>query len=234
MPTESKPTPIAQSLRATLVQGREFGAKPTLTAGASQIWIMRARTVLGRIYGENADEVDALCPRQNSDPVDMTPQTKVTSRLASIERFAAFIALPQDASKVFLGHGRSAEWLKLRIFFSEELSLACDEFNLESTAGLQTATRIDSMLASARMAFLVLTAEDRHADNTLHARENVIHEVGLFQAKLGSRRAIVLLEQGCRRFSNLDGLTTINFPQNDVMARSEEIRNVLRREGLLA
>ena len=26
-----------------------------------------------------------------------------------------------------------------------------------------------------------MTAEDEHADGTKHARENVIHEVGLFQ-----------------------------------------------------
>jgi hypothetical protein len=46
-------------------------------------------------------------------------------------------------------------------------------------------------------------------------------------------RAIVLLENGCERFSNLDGLTTINFPANDLLARSEDIRGVLRREQVL-
>ena len=89
------------------------------------------------------------------------------------------------------------------------------------------------MLASARMAFLVMTAEDQHVDGTKHARPNVIHEIGLFQAALGARRAIVLLEHGCSRFSNLDGLTTINFPNNDIMARTEEVRGVLARERLL-
>jgi predicted nucleotide-binding protein len=89
------------------------------------------------------------------------------------------------------------------------------------------------MLNTARMAFLVLTGEDQHVDGSMHARENVIHEVGLFQAKLGPTRAIVLLERGCSRFSNLDGLTTIDFPPNDIMARSEEIRGVLTREHVL-
>ena len=80
------------------------------------------------------------------------------------------------------------------------------------------------------MAFLVMTAEDEHADGTRHARQNVVHEIGLFQAALGWRRAIVMLENGCSRFSNLDGLTTIDFPSGDIMARSEEIRGVLTRE----
>jgi predicted nucleotide-binding protein len=78
-----------------------------------------------------------------------------------------------------------------------------------------------------------MTAEDEYADGTLHARENVIHEIGLFQAKLGAERAIVMLEGGCSRFSNLDGLTTINFPRGDLLARSEDIRRVMHRERAL-
>jgi hypothetical protein len=80
----------------------------------------------------------------------------------------------------------------------------------------------------------VMTAEDAHADGTGHARENVVHEAGLFQGKLGFNRAIILLEEGCEEFSNIEGLTHIRFPKGDVTARFEEIRRVLEREGLLA
>ena len=233
MSDQSKPTPIFPLLQAVLAQGSELIAKPTLVAGASQFWIMRARAVLVRIYDENSAEVEFWCPHHSSDPVDMSPQNKVASRLPQLERLARIIAPRLEATKIFIGHGRSAEWLKLRIFFSQTLGIPCDEFNIEPTAGLQTAHRIESMLASARMAFLVMTAEDQHADGTSHARENVVHEVGLFQATLGSRRAIVMLENGCSRFSNLDGLTTINFSPGDIMARSEEIRGVLTRERFL-
>lgn len=230
MSIDTKPKPIALHLQDVLAQGRELAAKPGLTIGGSQMWIMRARALLGRTYGENTAEVESWCPRQNTDPSTMTPQEKVASRLPQLERFAALLAVPGGTAKIFIGHGCSAEWLKLSIFLSQTLGLPCDEFNIESSAGLQTAFRIDAMLSSARMAFLVMTADDRHADSTLHARENVIHEVGLFQAKLGPKRAIVLLEDGCSRFSNLDGLTTINFPPGDIIARSEEIRGVLARE----
>lgn len=233
MSTESKPLPVVHHLQSVIAQGRELSAKPALAVGGSQVWIMRARSVLARIYGENTAEVDFWCPRQNVDPAQMTPQNRITSRLPHLERFAAVIAAPHDAAKVFIGHGRSTEWLRLRIFLSQTLALPCDEFNIEPTAGLQTASRIERMLTSARMAFLVMTAEDSHGDGTVHARENVIHELGLFQAKLGPSRAIVMLENGCSRFSNLDGLTTINFPRGDIMARSEEIRGVLTRERIL-
>ena len=163
----------------------------------------------------------------------MTGRDRVLSRLPQLERLSHLLVAPRTATKVFIGHGNSTEWLNLRIFLSETLGLSCDEFNIEPTAGLQTAYRIETMLASARMAFLVMTAEDQHKDGTVHARQNVVHEIGLFQARLGQHRAIVMLENGCSRFSNLDGLTTINFPSRDLMARSEEIRRVLVRERML-
>lgn len=89
------------------------------------------------------------------------------------------------------------------------------------------------MLDNAAFAFLVMTAEDEHIDQTLHARENVIHEIGLFQGRLGFRKAIILLEEGCREFSNITGLTQIRFPKGNIKAQFEEIRRVLERERVV-
>ena len=61
---------------------------------------------------------------------------------------------------------------------------------------------------------------------------NVIHEVGLFQAKLGLKKAIVLLEEGCEKFSNLHGVVEIRFPKGAIRATFEEIREVIEREGI--
>lgn len=233
MSTDPSPTPAVELLQKAVDKGREFVSRPGLSRDSSGLWIMQARAALARLYGRDTSEVDFWCPKPANEPATLDPRARVLTRLPALERVLGALTISAPADKIFIGHGRSAEWLKLRIFISETLALPCDEFNIEPTAGLQTGTRIETMLNSARMAFLVLTAEDRHADESMHARENVIHEVGLFQAKLGSTRAIVLLEHGCKRFSNLDGLTTINFPGNDLMARSEDIRGVLRREQIL-
>jgi predicted nucleotide-binding protein len=88
------------------------------------------------------------------------------------------------------------------------------------------------MLNEASFAFLVLTAEDEKEDGTKHARENVIHELGLFQGRLGFRRAIILLEDGCQEFSNIHRLTQIRFPAGRIDVAFEEIRRVLEREGM--
>ena len=134
---------------------------------------------------------------------------------------------------VFLGHGHSQIWRELKEFLTERLSLEVDEFNMVSTAGIPVSTRLEAMLESAGFAFLVMTAEDEQSDGRFRARENVVHEAGLFQGRLGFRKAIVLLEEGCEEFSNIHGIGQIRFPKGDIGAASEKIRQVLEREGLL-
>jgi predicted nucleotide-binding protein len=143
------------------------------------------------------------------------------------------ISTAADDGKIFIGHGRSAAWRDLKDLLRERLALSPVEFNMEPSAGMTTTERLQEMLDAAAFAFLVLTGEDQHADGAHHARENVIHEAGLFQGRLGFRRAIILLEDGCIEFSNIYGLGQIRFPKGNIMAKSEEIREVLEREGLL-
>lgn len=134
---------------------------------------------------------------------------------------------------VFIGHGRSQDWRELSAFIGDRLKLKWDEFNRESAAGLSIKERLESMLGQANFAFLIMTAEDEHTDNTLHARENVIHEIGLFQGRLGFNRAIILLEEGCQEFSNVHGIGQIRYPKGYIKSTYEELRGVLEREGVL-
>lgn len=134
---------------------------------------------------------------------------------------------------VFIGHGRSEDWRQLGSFLQDRLNLNWDEFNRESTAGITIKERLDSMLSNANFAFLIMTAEDQFTDNTVHARENVIHEIGLFQGRLGFNRAIVLLEEGCQEFSNIHGIGQIRYPRGYIKATFEDVRSVLEREGVL-
>jgi hypothetical protein len=135
---------------------------------------------------------------------------------------------------IFIGHGRSPVWLQLKDFLAGRLHFDCDEFNAIPVAGRTTVARLQEMLELAWFAFLVMTGEDVHVDGDAHARENVVHEAGLFQGRLGFERAIILLEDGCAEFSNIDGLTTIRFPKGDISPAFEEIRRVLERETATA
>lgn len=135
-------------------------------------------------------------------------------------------------TNIFIGHGRSAVWRELKDFIEDRLHLPVDEFNSVPVAGITTIARLSELLDAAAFAFLIMTAEDEQADGKMRARENVVHEVGLFQGRIGFSRAIVLIEDGCKEFSNVHGLGQIRFPKGNIGAKFEEIRAVLEREKL--
>lgn len=143
------------------------------------------------------------------------------------------IAASRLGTNVFIGHGRSMVWRDLKDFVKERLKLPHDEFNRVPVAGITNITRLSEMLDAAAVAFIIMTAEDEAKDGKVRARMNVIHEVGLFQGRLGFNKAIVLLEEGCEEFSNIQGLGQIRFPKGNIKEVFEDIRQVLEREGLL-
>jgi predicted nucleotide-binding protein len=129
--------------------------------------------------------------------------------------------------KIFIGHGHSLVWHELQNFLQNRLQLKTDEFNRVPTAGVTISSRLEEMLKDATFAFLILTAEDEQPDGTFRPRENVIHEAGLFQGKLGFDKAILLLEETCEKFSNAAGLVHISFSPGNIKATFEQVREVL-------
>ena len=139
----------------------------------------------------------------------------------------------KENKKIFIGHGGSDIWKVLRDFIVDTLELEYEEFDRVSAAGEFIGNRLEEMLDKSCMAFLVMTGEDVQADGSLHARENVIHEIGFFQGRLGFKRAIVLLEEGCQEFSNIRGIGQIRFPKGDMRTVFEGILKVLKRESIV-
>ncbi len=157
---------------------------------------------------------------------------QAASYLVKQERYAR--RKQEIGTNVFIGHGRFSVWKDLKDFIQDRLVLPWDEFNRVPVAGITNIARLSQMLDDAAIAFIVMTAEDEQADGKMRARENVVHEAGLFQGKLGFTKAIVLLEEGCEEFSNIQGLGQIRFPKGNIKAVFEDIRRVLEREGLVA
>ena len=137
------------------------------------------------------------------------------------------------APKVFIGHGHSSEWRKLSMFLHNDHDLSVIEFNSSSAVGISTPDHLQDMLNHAHFAFLILTGEDEQTTGELNPRLNVVHEAGLFQGRLGFRKAILLLEEGCQDFSNVRGLTHIPFPKGKIETQFHEATRVLKREGLV-
>jgi len=137
------------------------------------------------------------------------------------------------AEHVFIGHGRSGEWRKLRQLLKDDFDLEIEEFDNTPAAGYSVKERLQSMMDNAKFAFIILTAEDEQADETYRARQNVIHEVGLFQGRLGFENAIVLLEDGCEKFTNNDGIVHMAFPPGQLENTFYNIQKLLKQRGVI-
>jgi predicted nucleotide-binding protein len=217
-----EPISVTQALRAQLPSGQ----------------------VAVRDPGVNLEMVGAPHQEILARVIAIRSSFKACANLATLARQAAsHIARLIDArstkgvrvgGNVFIGHGRSLLWRVLKDFIQDELGLPCDEFNRVPVAGKTTVARLQEMLGQAAFSFLILTAEDERVDGKVTARENVIHETGLFQGRLGFERAIIMLEEGCNEFSNIQGLTQLHFDSGKIEGQFEEVRRVLRREGLIA
>ncbi len=103
-------------------------------------------------------------------------------------------------------------------------------YEVGARAGHTIRDILEEMLKSSSFAVLVMTGEDEGSDGERRARQNVIHELGLFQGRLGFARAIVLLEDGTEEFSNLHGIQQIRFGRGNIKETFGEVVATLRRE----
>jgi hypothetical protein len=131
---------------------------------------------------------------------------------------------------VFIGHGRSADWRDIKDHLRDSHHYAIEAYEVGSRAGHSIRDVLASMLEASSFALLVMTAEDESAEGDARARQNVVHEAGLFQGKLGFNRAIAVVESGVEVFSNLDGVQQIRYDKGNVKATFGEILATLRRE----
>lgn len=133
-------------------------------------------------------------------------------------------------TKVFIGHGQNSQWRDLKDHLHEKQGLDVEAYELGARAGLTIRDVLNDMLASSSFAVLVLTGEDTDAEGRIHARENVVHELGLFQGRLGWRKAVALLEEGVAEFSNIHGLNQIRFRKGNVQETFGEVLATIKRE----
>jgi hypothetical protein len=137
---------------------------------------------------------------------------------------------PNPAPVIFIGHGHSPLWLTLKDHLREQHDYEVVAYETGARSGHEVRDILSKLAAQASFALLVLTAEDEHVDGSMHARENVIHETGLFQGCLGFHRAIILLEDGASEFSNINGIQQIRFSKDNIKETFGDVLATLRRE----
>jgi hypothetical protein len=152
-------------------------------------------------------------------------------QLGSIEEILAYvrdfvIRKPRSTpSSIFVGHGRLSDREKVRDHLAQ-LGLQVEEFNAAPTAGMTTVQRLTQMLNKVCFAILMMTAVDVQADGQTNTRQNVVHEIGLFQGRLGFEKSIILKQTGVNGLSNISGPTYISYKKGRIEEAFQHIENV--------
>ena len=124
-----------------------------------------------------------------------------------------FEPTPQVKEKpvVFIGHGGSSQWRDLKDHLQDKHNIKVEAYETGARAGHTIRDILEEMANNSTFALLIMTAEDEQESGQLRARQNVIHEIGLFQGKLGFSRAVVLMENSAEEFSNIAGVQQIRY-----------------------
>lgn len=188
------------------------------------------------LYGSGFD-LSVRTNLRSTDVLVLAPTRPMIERVFDVfEKAASSSRLPPLPKKqslkpsVFIGHGRSPTWRDLKDHLQDKHAIKVVAFETGARAGHSVRDVLEELVAASTFAVLVLTAEDEQVDGAMRARQNVIHEAGLFQGKLGFPRAIMLVEEGTESFSNVAGIQEIRFNRGNIRETFGEVLAVLHRE----
>jgi hypothetical protein len=178
-----------------------------------------------------------ICPaceailRRHAD-VGESPLRAARQMLEYVRR-TLLVGSSEVPNTILIAHGQGEDWTEL-VDMLKGWKLPVDSFEAESTAGRLVSDRWQQMLNNARLAFAVMTRDDRGASAQMkRARQNVIHEIGLCHARLGIFDTIVLIAEGTEKFSNIDGVIYMTFREGRLREQRKKIRNCLKARGIL-
>ena len=129
---------------------------------------------------------------------------------------------------VFLSHGGSTLWREVQAYVEKDLGFPTLELAQEANRGRTLLQKLSEEAERVGFAVIVMTGEDESDVGPPRARENVIHEIGYFQGRLGLDRICVLYEEGTNVPTNIQGLVYIPFPKDLIRAGFGELAREIR------
>ena len=89
------------------------------------------------------------------------------------------------------------------------------------------------MLDRAAFAILLLTGEDPTPKSGMRARQNVVHELGLFRGRLGFDKVVLIRDIDIEPPTNIDGWQSVILRRDNIPETLRELEAAMRKAGLL-
>ena len=219
------------TLTEFLTDYRRFGNQATYTAKVGTYY-------LSVDVGDKYDKKTVTYTKGARITVQGPNRAKIEEIFAVFEESAAAARLPEPPAPkvpkivptIFIGHGRSLQWRELKDHLQEKHEYRVVTYETGARAGHTIRNILEDMPKESSFALLVMTAEDETSEGSMRARQNVVHEAGLFQGRLGFSRAIMLLERDLESFSNVDGIHYLEYSKGNIKETFGDVLATLKRE----
>ena len=228
-------------LRGHLTMGQRLLAQPQ--TGYNRRYSMGVKGSLTKIYAADSELIQEFNSVAAAASVGSDPKVGLQRIMLFVERVLNSLTNDVTASvrdldkaitagglrRMFVGHGRDSIWSRVVTHLKEDLGLEdVEAFESASRTSQHIVDILSGLLDTCDAAVVVLTADDITADGGGRARQNVIHEIGLFQGRLGFNRVVLLQQTGTEEFSNIAGLQTVRFSKRVEEAFYDLDRAVLK------
>jgi predicted nucleotide-binding protein len=162
------------------------------------------------------------------------------------EFYENLIAAPSDASNanqasgnlndVFIIHGHDeTNKYALARYIEKNLNIEAPILDESPGKGRTIIEKFEQEAQKCGFAFAVLTPDDivhQNEDEYAQARPNVAFELGWFYGRLGRDRVCIILKEGTRIHSDLNGVSQLRFSQK-ISGVFDQVREELASAGLI-
>ena len=201
-------------------------------------WLHSLSRQLRRLYGSKSYIIDQLEMQKNSISNANIEQC-VQSNLLNIRKILINLknlekVLLVEKPKIFLGHGHDMVWSRVQAFIKDDLCYDVEAFETKSRAATHIIKVLDDILRNCEAAVIVMTGEDETAEGQMRARQNVVHEIGLFQGRHGFDNVIVFQQENVDSFSNIHGLQSVRYsdrPEDGFYELGRALAKVIERRS---
>lgn len=130
---------------------------------------------------------------------------------------------------IFIGHGRSVLWRDIKDHLHDKHMFEIQAYETDDRSSGYIFENVENMIKKASFAILILTNEDEMVNGIFRSRQNVIHELGFSQAKLGRKNTLVVIEENVDWPSNIQGIDYFYFSKGNIREVFGDIVSALEK-----